>query len=169
MQIIKASAMDAAELTALVNSAYRGETSKLGWTTESHLLDGIRIDEPTFNAYFQHADISILKAVDADGTACGCVYLELKAPKLYLGMLTVSPLLQDKGIGRQLLDAAFNYACEMRLQAIMITVISSRHELIGWYERRGFKLTGEKKDFPTGEKFGKAKQHIELLVMEKNV
>src|SRR5665213_1507962 len=82
--IIQATRADIAELNILVNRAYRGETSKLGWTTEANLLDGLRIDEQTLNGYFDDPDVIILKNIDQGGKITGCVYLEQKAPKLYI-------------------------------------------------------------------------------------
>lgn len=169
MSITKASIVDAAELTALVNSAYRGETSQHGWTSEAHLLDGIRIDEPTFTSYLEDVGIIILKHYDTNGVITACVYLENRSHKLYLGMLTVSPKQQGKGIGKKLLTAAEHYARLLHCNAIQITVITSRTELIAWYERQGYKATGEIVPFPKGEKFGRPKAFIELMVMEKPV
>jgi GNAT superfamily N-acetyltransferase len=169
MPITKATRTDVPELNILVNSAYRGETSKKGWTTEAHLLDGIRIDETTLNKYFEDPDIIILKHTNETGQITGSVYLEIRRPKLYVGMFSVSPLLQGKGIGRELLLAAETYAKQLNCHTLTMTVISTRHELINWYERRGFKATGEVQPFHDGTKFGVPKQPIELIVMEKDL
>jgi GNAT superfamily N-acetyltransferase len=169
MSVTKANATDVPELNLLVNSAYRGETSKKGWTTEAHLLDGIRIDEETLNSYFDDPGITILKNIDDSGRITGCVYLEVRLPKLYVGMFSVSPELQAKGTGRELLLAAEAYAKKVNCNTLTMTVISTRLELISWYERRGFKATGETQPFHDGKKFGIPKQHIELIVMEKAV
>jgi ribosomal protein S18 acetylase RimI-like enzyme len=169
MPIAIATITDTAELTALVNSAYRGESSKLGWTSESHLLDGQRIDELILLSYLQDENITILKHVDDNGQITGCVYLEAKGAKLYLGMLTVLPLKQGSGIGKMLLAKAENYARSKKCEAITITVITTRYELIAWYERQGYVQTGELKPFPNDERFGIAKAPIELLVMDKPV
>ena len=169
MPVTKAMVTDVPQLNVLVNSAYRGETSKKGWTTEAHLLDGIRIDEKTLKSYFDNPDITILKNIDENGEITGCVYLELRPPKLYVGMFSVSPFLQAKGIGRELLQAAELYAKQVNCTLLTMTVISTRLELISWYERRGFKATGETQPFHDGTKFGIPKAHIELIVMEKEV
>jgi GNAT superfamily N-acetyltransferase len=169
MSITKATLVDVPELNILINSAYRGETSKKGWTTEANLLDGIRIDESTLISYFRDPNIIILKNTDETGKITGTVYLEVRRPKLYVGMFSVSPLLQGKGVGRDLLLAAETYAKQLNCHTLTITVISIRHELISWYERRGFKATGEIQSFHEGTKFGVPKQHIELIVMEKGV
>jgi GNAT superfamily N-acetyltransferase len=169
MPITKAIPADVPELNTLVNSAYRGETSQLGWTSEAHLLDGIRIDEGTLTSYFNDDKIIILKNTDESGHITGCVYLEVRTPKLYLGMFSVSPLLQGKGVGKDLLAAAESYAKQLNCDKLIITVISSRSELIDWYQRRGFKATGEIEPFHEGTKFGIPKQYIELVVMEKEI
>jgi ribosomal protein S18 acetylase RimI-like enzyme len=169
MPLAEAVRADVPELNKLVNSAYRGETSKLGWTTEANLLDGLRIDEQTLNGYFDDPDVIILKNIDQGGKITGCVYLEQKAPKLYIGMFSVSPMLQNKGIGRALLLTAETYARQLNCHTLTMTVISSRHELISWYERRGYKATGEIQPFHEGTRFGVPKRNIELIVMEKNI
>jgi GNAT superfamily N-acetyltransferase len=169
MPITKATAADVPQLNILVNSAYRGESSKKGWTTEANLLDGIRIDEETLLGYFDDPKITILKNTEDDGAITGCVYLEDRTPKLYVGMFSVSPDLQAKGTGRALLLAAEDFAREVNCPTLTMTVISTRHELISWYERRGFKATGEVIPFHDGTRFGVPREKIELIVMEKKV
>jgi ribosomal protein S18 acetylase RimI-like enzyme len=169
MSITKAILNDVPELNFLVNSAYRGETSKQGWTTEANLLDGLRIDEETLAGYFESYKIIILKNTNEAGKITGCVYLEVKQPKLYVGMFSVSPLLQGKGVGRNLLIAAEEYAKQLNCNILTMTVISTRQELIEWYERRGFKATGEIQPFHHDVKYGIPRQPIELIVMEKSI
>ncbi len=169
MSITTATITDTNELTALVNSAYRGESSKQGWTTESHLLDGQRVDEVFMLSYLQDESVTILKHVNDEGQITGCVYLEIKGDKLYLGMLTVSPVEQGNGIGKQLLARADEYTRDKNLEAITITVITTRHELIAWYERHGYQQTGEIRPFHVDPRFGVPKAPIELLVMEKSI
>lgn len=168
MAITKAQLTDVPALTQLVNSAYRGETSKLGWTSESHLLEGIRIDEAELSSYFERPEITILKYTDNQDKIIGCVYLEKAAhQRLYLGMLSVSPLLQNGSIGRQLLSAADEHASKEGCNFIKISVITSRHELIAWYQRRGFMPTGE--TIPLITETSIAKVPVDLMIMEKPV
>jgi GNAT superfamily N-acetyltransferase len=169
MPVTKANQPDVPELNNLVNTAYRGETSKQGWTTEANLLDGMRIDEETLNSYFDDPNIILLKNTDENNIITGCVYLEKRSEKLYVGMFSVSPLLQGKGIGRDLLLAAEDYARQINCHTLTMTVISTRHELISWYQRRGYKNTGEILPFHVDKKFGVPKQHIELVVLEKSI
>jgi GNAT superfamily N-acetyltransferase len=171
MPITKAISADAAELTALINSAYRGVSSQQGWTSEAHLLDGIRIDEPTMTEYLQAGNTTILKYTNDEGLILATVYLEIRdGNRLYLGMLTVSPTLQANGIGRQLLHEAEIWATNLGCPTIFMTVITTRLELIAWYERRGYNNTGKIQPFPADTKFGVVKNDpIELVVLEKEV
>jgi len=119
--------------------------------------------------YFQDPYITILKYLDDADKIIGCVYLEVKDERLYLGMLTVSPLSQANGIGRQLLHQAEIVATELNCKSIYMTVIRSRKELIAWYERRGYNATGEILPFHEGTRFGIPKEEIQLAVFEKEV
>lgn len=167
--ISPATLQDVPELNILVNSAYRGESSKKGWTTEEHLLGGIRTDEGDLSALLQKENVTILKYTES-GKIIGSVYLEKQADKLYLGMLTVSPELQGGGIGKKLMQASEDFAKEQQLSKVSMTVISVRKELIEYYERRGYKHTGETKPFPMNDpKFGLPKQLLEFIVMEKQL
>ena len=170
MPVTQAIFEDIAALNKLVNTAYRGDESKKGWTTEAHLLDGNRMDEITLQEYLNDESISILKYTDdTDHQIKACVYLQDKGDKLYLGMLSVHPGLQANGIGRLLLHEAGKFAKDKGKREIEITVISTRNELIAWYKRRGFEATGEVMPFHVEEKFGIPKDKIELIVMTKKV
>ncbi len=156
---------DIPRLNALVNSAYRGDSSKKGWTTEANLLGGIRTDEQALTDIIHDQQSFMLKYV-LDGEIVGCVHLRKDDDELYLGMLTVSPGLQAKGIGKQLLFAAADEARKRNCRAIYMTVISARKELIAWYERHGCADTGIRKPFQ-GE--GIPKTRLEFVVLRKPV
>jgi len=168
MSISKANIKDIPELVELVNSAYRGETSKKGWTTEADLLKGaLRTDIPSLIALINNPEAVLLKYSDINNTIIGSVYLEKQKRGLYLGMLSVSPLLQAAGIGKQIMSAAEFYAKENNCPSIFMSVISVRHELIAWYERLGYNKTGETKPFPSDNRFGVPTQPLEFIIMEK--
>ena len=169
MNIVHATAADIPALTILINSAYRGESSKKGWTTEADLLDGTRTDEKSLADLLNKTGANVLTCRNDDDAIIGCVYLQKEMEALYLGMLTVNPLLQAGGIGRYLLKAAEDFAKKENYNSIYMTVIAVRHELIAWYERHGYTKTGETKPFPAGIAFGKPKQPLELLVMKKKI
>ncbi len=166
-QISKAILTDAPSINKLVNSAYRGDSSKQGWTTEADLLDGTRIDEEALLELIQKPDTTIMTYKEGD-TLLGCVELRKDGAKLYLGMLSVQPNTQGKGIGKKLLAEAEVYAHEQGCEKIYMTVISVRQELIDWYVRHGYQLTGEKKPFIVPDsRWGLPKQPLEFVVLEK--
>lgn len=166
MTIQPAIEADIPDINALVNSAYRGEEAKKGWTTEADLLDGSRVDEAALCEIIQNPQAAILKYEEA-GNLLGCVYVEKKDDTLYLGMLTVSPDRQTGGIGRKLLNAAEKKAVNAGCKTVTMTVISVRYELIAWYERRGYRSTGDVLPFPSDPRFGTPKQPLSFIVMEK--
>jgi ribosomal protein S18 acetylase RimI-like enzyme len=169
MKTSKATLQDIPQLVVLINSAYRGDSSKKGWTTEADLLDGIRTDAGSLEQMITRMDAVILQSFNENNILQGCVSLEKRQDKMYLGMLTVSPLLQAKGIGKQLLIEAEKYAKEQRCSIIEMTVISVRTELIAWYQKHGYNNTGETKPFPDDIKFGIPKQPLEFIVMQKEI
>jgi ribosomal protein S18 acetylase RimI-like enzyme len=167
--ITKALQTDVPALNMLVNSAFRGESSKKGWTTEADLLDGIRTDEHSLMATLDEPQTTILKYNEGENIV-GMVMLKNQGDGLYLGMLTVAPDLQGIGIGKKLLDASEVFANEKGLPKIVMTVISVRTELVAWYERHGYTRTGEVRPFPMDDpKFGLPKQFLEFVVMEKGL
>lgn len=169
MKITIARPEDAKELEKLVNAAYRGEESKKGWTTEAEILDGIRIDEQALMQMLVKPEVAILKISDVDAKILGTVCLEVKSADLYLGMFAISPILQGLGYGKLLLAEAEQYAGANNCSRIVISVISSRLELINWYSRHGYVPTGHSIAFEEiPERFGKPKvETIRLIEMEK--
>lgn len=165
---------DAPALVTLVNSAYRGESSKQGWTTEADLLGGQRIDLERAQQFAEQTqsggDIQVLVWPWNDGTLAACVSLERRGRAAYLGLLTVAPGRQNAGWGRQLLEQAESWVQKKwGSRKVEMTVISVRSELIAWYERRGYRQTGETRPFPmTDVRFGLPKvAHLEFVVLEK--
>lgn len=170
MPVLKATFADIPELLQLVNSAFRGPASKQGWTTEADLLEGdLRIDATGIEAMLQDPTATILKYTHNAAVIEGCVYLQQRDKQLYLGMLTVNPLLQGAGIGKILLGAAEAYAVTCQCSSIVMRVISVRRELIAWYLRHGYRLTGTKEAFPVNEKFGRPTQTLEFEILEKAI
>jgi ribosomal protein S18 acetylase RimI-like enzyme len=170
MGISQATINDIPELVPLINSAYRGEESKKGWTTEADLLVGaMRTDVTTLTELMSNPTSTVLKFTNEENKIIGSVYLDIQERGLYLGMLTVSPLLQTGGIGKQLMFAAEAFAKENSCPCIFMNVISVRHELVAWYERLGYYKTGETKPLPADNRFGVPTQPIEFAIMEKKM
>ncbi|MFC5525002.1 GNAT family N-acetyltransferase [Rhodanobacter ginsengisoli] len=150
-----ASSADIAAIVALVESAYRGESGLRGWTTESHLLDGQRTDAADVGALIGRPDCLVLLA-EQDGQLRASCHIERQGETGYFGMFAVDPSGQGSGLGKQVLAEAERVAREeWHCRSMRMTVIEQRAELIAWYERRGYRRTGEYQPFPYGdERFG---------------
>ncbi len=170
MRLRAATPADIAALHALIESAYRGDSAKRGWTHEADLLGGQRTDIEALSAIVADPDQSLLVA-ETGGGLVGCVLvvdkgLRERARIGYLGMLTVSPELQGAGLGRQLIDAAEAHARGFAADTMEMTVIKSRTELIDWYLRRGYALTGREEPFPLDDpRFGLPKTRDLVFVV----
>jgi ribosomal protein S18 acetylase RimI-like enzyme len=154
---------------ALVESAYRGESSRAGWTTEADLLDGQRTDPEGVLAVINDPQSLLLLAFSSSGTPVACCQLEKQDDHAYFGMFAVRPTLQGGGAGNAVLGEAERIAAsEWGAREMHMTVISVRDDLIAWYERRGYRRTGKMLPFPYGdERFGLPRRpdlEFELLV-----
>ena len=167
--ITKATIEDVSFLSTLINSAYRGESSKKGWTTEANILEGLRTTEQELTETIQNPKNTLLKFTQ-ENQIIGCVLLIEKEQQLYLGMLTVSPELQNSGVGKKLLQQAEIHAQAVALPKIVMTVISVREELIAWYNRNGYEDTGAREPFPASDvHIPITEKPLEFIVLEKRV
>ncbi len=147
---------DARAVVDLVNSGYRGESSKRGWTTEADLLGGQRTDEGKMCEMIASKGSRVELAFSPDGSLLGCVHLKREADgSCYLGMLTVDPARQAHGLGKEIMARSEALAREWGCRRMRMTVISVRAELLAFYERRGYAKTGKTEPFPEGDpRFG---------------
>jgi ribosomal protein S18 acetylase RimI-like enzyme len=152
----RAGAADVPAIVSLVESAYRGEVSRAGWTTEADLLDGQRTDAEAVADILRAAGSTVLLG-ETTGELMACCQLEQRPPAVaYFGMFSVQPTGQGQGVGRQMLAEAERIARdEWGATTMIMTVLAQRVELIAWYERRGYQRTGEQRPFPYGdERYG---------------
>ncbi|GAA1376513.1 GNAT family N-acetyltransferase [Streptomyces beijiangensis] len=159
---------DVPDLVELIQSAYRGDASRTGWTTEADILQGQRTDPEGVRAVIA-ADGSRLLVVERDGGTIACCQLEHRGDAAYFGMFAVRPEQQGGGLGKQIIaEAERSVREDWGVGEMHMTVISVRDDLIAWYERRGYRRTGKMTPFPYGdERFGIPQRddlQFELLV-----
>ena len=172
-------AADIPALVALVTSAYRGDASRAGWTTEADLLDGQRIDPLVLAADIARPRSVVLLAERNDFPGSGpeqgllaCAHVAEEDGAGYFGMFAVRPDLQGGGVGKALLAQAERTAREdWGLATMRMTVIDVRDSLIAFYQRRGYVRTGILKPFPYGdERFGiPLREDLRFEVLEKDL
>ena len=159
---------DANAIVQLLNEAYRGEASTKGWTTEAHLIAGNqRTNLQQLQNVLTQVNSMFLKYTNNNAQIVGCVNLQITNEGIYLGMFSVHPLIQNEGIGKQLLQAAEEFAKAKNIQRIYMTVIDVRTELIAWYERKGYTNTNKKIAFKEDDISGKHLQSLTFTVLEK--
>jgi GNAT superfamily N-acetyltransferase len=152
----------------LLNAAYRGDSSRKGWTHEADLIGGdVRTDDNNVREVMDLPGSIFLKYLDEDGSIIGCVNLQNQGANLYLGMFSVRPEIQGKGLGKALLAAADEYAGYLGIARIKMTVISVRAELIAWYNRNGYLPTGELIPFHEDSLTGNHLQPLFFAVLVK--
>jgi GNAT superfamily N-acetyltransferase len=166
--IRRAQVTDAEEIAALVNSAYRGDSSRAGWTTEADLLEGPRTDAAEIRELIASPDSVFLLGL-ASGELVASINIQRLRDAAYLGMIVTRPVLQGRGMGKRMIAAAENFALsEWGLAKARMTVITIRRELMQFYERRGYARTG--KVIPLPDRAGAEKHmvaNIELEYLEK--
>jgi GNAT superfamily N-acetyltransferase len=160
---------DAEVVAALVNSGYRGEASKQGWTTEADILDGQRTDAAEVRALIAGANSMIYLCVQ-DAQIIGSVHLQKVDGAGYLGLFVIKPNLQGAGIGKQFMLAAERAAKEAwSISKMTMTVITIRPELLAFYERRGYRRTGKCIPFPADEQHVPKVAGLQLEYLEKDL
>jgi GNAT superfamily N-acetyltransferase len=160
---------DTADVVALVNSAYRGDSSRAGWTTEADILGGIRIDAAGVEEILLDPHAGIHTFWKKHDELMACVYLKEEPDYLYLGMLSVRPTLQALGMGKLILRYAENFARQKGLQRICMTVIDKRTELIAWYNRHGYLPTGHTEPWDDSIHVGDPKVPISFVHLCKQL
>lgn len=158
-------------IVALVTRAYRGDASRQGWTTEADLLDGERIDPEVLRADIVRPRSRIVLGL-RDGALLACAHVADDHGTGYFGMFAVEPSCQGGGIGRRVVSECERIARDdWRLPLLRMTVIDLRAELIAWYERQGYRRTGEHRPFPYGDpRFGVPRRDdLRFEVLEKSL
>lgn len=171
MLLEQATEADYPAVIDLVNVAFRATGAEASWNIEAGILEGQRMNDSLLREDLaSNPEAQLLIHKDKDGSVLGTVWLDPRADRAwYLGLLTIRPALQKQKLGSKLLVAAEEYAKERGALAIRMTVLNVRNGLMAWYERRGYRRTGETKPFPYGDgRFGvPLRDDLEFVVFEK--
>lgn len=161
---------ESAAIAALANTAYRGESSRQGWTTEADLLDGLRTTAADVQHLIESEHSVILVCMNSDDLIAS-ICLEKVAKAAHIGMFAVNPAVQGLGVGKKLLTYAESYAVQhWSVNKFCMHVITLRRELIAFYERRGYRRTGIVKKFPVNPQMWQPKMTgLQLELLEKPV
>jgi ribosomal protein S18 acetylase RimI-like enzyme len=150
---------DAEALVTLIRSAYRGESSRQGWTSEADLVDGDRIDADQVRAIISGPRSVLIVSDGMDGPVACCQVEDRGGGVAYFGTFAVEPAAQGGGIGRQVMAEAERQAvARFGASVLEMTVLAPQDKLIGWYERLGFRPTGEQRPFPADPTFARPKR-----------
>ena len=172
IEFLKAGFEDVEAIVGLVNSTYRGEQSRLGWTTEADLLEGLRTDQGHLVSLLSGEQSTVLIAKH-DEKLLGSIVLEYLDDQnaVEIGMFAVKPPIQNQGIGKRLLAYAETFAIEhWQVNRLILEVIPCRYELIAFYQRRGYQFNGVSQPFPVNPDLWRPKQEgLTLACMEKFV
>mgnify|MGYP002777036870 CR=1 FL=1 len=166
-----AGAADIDAVVALVESAYRGDASRIGWTTEADFLEGRRTGADDVGACIARERSRVLLA-ERGGQLLACAHVAVEDGAGYFGMFSVQPALQGAGVGKQVLAEAERIVRdEWRVPVMRMTVIDIREELIAFYLRRGYRRTGVTKPFPYGDaRFGlPLRDDLRFEILEKSL
>lgn len=158
---------EAPYIATMINQAYRGDTSRLGWTTEADLLAGMRTSTDEMQELVA-ADNSALLLCLQENELLGSVHLRRHGDSVHIGMFVVQPVWQNRGVGKQLLKFAEDWAVQQwQVKRFEMGVISLRSELIAYYARRGYVSSGQYREFPLNPEVWQPKRDdlkLELLV-----
>jgi GNAT superfamily N-acetyltransferase len=172
LHLTPATEADLPAIVELMNFAYRGTGANASWNTEVVYIEGDRTRLALLQTDLAAHPKAFLLMTRSDEGTQGCVWLEPKSADVwYLGSLSVDPRLQKGGLGREILAAAERWAIDRGAKTVQMEVVNVRDTLIAWYERRGYRLTGETRPFPYGDtRFGKPRRDdLSFVILEKSL
>jgi ribosomal protein S18 acetylase RimI-like enzyme len=175
MILRKAVPADYAEIIDLANLAYRGKEGAVpSWNIEKGIVGGQRLDDSLLREELAAKPNGALLVYreESDGPLLGTAWLNPETDGAWsMGLLTIRPELQNQQLGRRLLAAVEQYAHDRGAQRMRIGVLHVRDTLIAWYERRGYRATGETEPYPSEDpRFGTPlRENLHFLIMEKQI
>lgn len=180
----QAEAKDIDALKRLLDRCYRQAE---GWTNEADLVGGIRTTQAELASVVADPKhyIFIYPKTDTGnrdgaetGELLGCIAVDMhtnvpSSNNAYIGMFAVHPDLQGQGVGHVILQAVETFAnrhltSKNQPYRLTMSILSHRPELLAYYQRRGYQLTGVTMPFPEDGNNGQPKRKdLQLLELEK--
>ena len=154
LSIRSATTADAPQITAVINAAFR--------IAEGFFIDGNRITQAEVEESLTKGAFLL---AETDGRLNGCVYVEMRGERSYLGLLSVDPTSQQSGLGSRLMTEAERYCRERGSHSMDILIVSLREDLPAFYRKRGYVENGTTPfpaDVPT-------KVHCHFINMSKSL
>ena len=159
---------DVAQLVELINLAYRDQSDR-SWTTEKAFVDGTRITKEQLNIELNQSNFELLVGENEQGSLVGCIGLSLNDDYIEIGTFAIDPTIQNLGYGREMLNYVENYITQnySSVRRLIMYVLDVRTELMAYYQRRGYQITGRTESYPIDADVGQPLVPIQLIEMEK--
>lgn len=174
MVLREATEADYEEIIDLANVAYRGREGTVpSWNIEKGIVGGSRMDQALLREELAaKPEGALLVFREEEGPLRGTAWLNPEGDGVWsMGLVTIRPELQNRQLGRRLLEAAEAYARARGGTRMQIGVLHVRDTLIAWYQRRGYRATGETEPYPADDpRFGTPLQEkLHFVIMEKAI
>lgn len=167
-------------LLNLINAAYRTSDTH-SWTNESTLVSGSRISVEMLTTLIEQSqnlntkDCLYVATVHDPETKLenilGCIAVTKFENTIEIGTFAVQPNLQNSGIGKQILTVLESLMIRNHpnVNSFRMWVLDLRIELINFYQRRGYVLTGQSESYPIDAGVGKPLKDLNVLEMIKEI
>ncbi|ENW07871.1 GNAT family N-acetyltransferase [Acinetobacter beijerinckii] len=159
---------DIEQLVKLINLAYRAQSDR-SWTTEKSFVEGKRISAEQLSRDLNQSNFELLVGENQQGSLVGCIGLTFDHRTIEIGTFAIDPTIQNLGYGRELLDYVEAYIAQnySKIRHLIMYVLDVRSELIAYYQRRGYEITGHTEPYPIDADVGQPLVPIQLIEMKK--
>ncbi|OJU70191.1 MAG: GNAT family N-acetyltransferase [Acinetobacter sp. 39-4] len=170
LNIRNANIDDVAQLVELINLAYRAQSDR-SWTTEKAFVDGTRITNEQLSEDLNRSNFKLFVGENEQGLLVACIGLSLDHNSVEIGTFAIDSSVQNLGYGKQMLNYVEAYVAQncSKVRHLIMYVLDVRIELMAYYQRRGYQITGRTEPYPVGASVGQPLVPIQLIEMEKAI
>lgn len=161
---------DVAQLVELINLAYRAQSER-SWTTEKAFVDGTRITNEQLSEDLSRSNFKLFVGENEQGLLVACIGLSLDHNSVEIGTFAIDSSVQNLGFGKEILAYAEQYIVQNHpsVSYFLMYVLDVRSELIAYYQRRGYQITGHTEPYPVNANVGQPLVPIQLIEMKKTI